>query len=144
MLSDQHAIKENLYNKQVSKTTFPQVSESAAKFRCTAGIDSSYPVGELLICVGLIAVMIIENMAAEYEHVAHQIQLQTRMEEEEDESAALFDPHQKPHNGHSHGHSHDGPGHDHVSHFTMVWRLFLFLFTDFKALKILYTNNYTG
>ncbi|KAL5259108.1 hypothetical protein ACHWQZ_G009534 [Mnemiopsis leidyi] len=98
---------------------FPEVSESAAKFRCTAGIDSSYPVGELLICVGLIAVMIIENMAAEYEHVAHQIQLQTRMDEEEDESAALFDPHQKPHHGHSHGHSHDGPGHDHVSHFTM-------------------------
>ena len=109
------------------------MSESAAKFRCAVGIDSSYPIGELLICVGLIAVMIIENMAAEYEHVAHQIQLQTRMEDEDDESAALFDPHQKPH----HGHSHDSPGHDHVSHFTMVC-YFLCFFTFFFLLKIKY------
>ena len=50
--------------------------------------------------------------------LVHQVSIQTQMDDdEEDESAALFDPHLK--HGHSHGHSHEG-GHDHVSHFAMV------------------------
>ena len=88
-------------------------------------MDSPYPIGELLICVGLIAVMIIENMAAEYEHVAHEVKVQASLEDEDDEAAALFDPHNhKALNGHSHdgggGHGHGGGGHSHTSHFAMV------------------------
>ena len=72
------------------------MSESAAQFRCAVGIDSPYPIGELLICVGLIAVMIIENMAAEYEHIAHHVRLQAHIDDDEDDQGApLFDPHLK-------------------------------------------------
>ena len=77
------------------------------------GIDTPYPIGELLICVGLVGVMIIENLAAEYEHVAHQVRA---AQDEDDEGAALYDS-RAEHDGHE--------GHSHVDHFTMVrciWR----------------------
>eukprot|EP00116_Pleurobrachia_bachei_P009816 sb/3470078/ len=99
---------------------FPEVAEEANSFRCNVGIKSAYPVGELLICAGLISVMIIEQFVHEYENVLHggggERQKRLCIEDDDDEDGESVSLMVKGDKGHHGGHSHDG-GHDHAAHF---------------------------
>lgn len=89
-------------------TTFihliPEVTESATKFKCQLGWSSSYPIGELLVCIGFILVVLVEKCSEEYEHsLNHHPHVILSHEDEEEDMV-----------------HHDHADHDHVGHFSSL------------------------